>query len=180
MFVLGDILSIYLADRVGRRPLLLTSAADMLVTMTASGALFLFDPEQVGIFILLAILLYMVFFAIGMGPVFWLMSAEIFPTRLRGAGAKMSARGNWATAMVITLTFLTLVNTVGRPATFWIYGAFSLVTIIFVLFLIPETRGKTLEDIEEYWQNGRSWERVGKGADGAQRLPAGQRGSEAE
>lgn len=178
VFVLGEILSIYLADRVGRRPLLFTSAAGMLVMMTATGALFLFDPEQVGLFILIAILLYIVFFAIGMGPVFWLMSAEIFPTRLRGAGASMSATGNWSTSVVITLTFLTLVNTIGRPATFWIYGAFSVVTIVFVWFLIPDTRGKTLEDIEEYWQNGRSWERVGK-ADEAQRFPLGRKEGEA-
>lgn len=179
VFVLGEILSIYLADRVGRRPLLLTSAAGMFVTMMATGALFLFDPEQVGLFILVAILLYIVFFAIGMGPVFWLMSAEIFPTRLRGAGASMSATGNWSTSVVITLTFLTLVNTVGRPVTFWIYGAFSLVTIFFVLFLVPETRGKTLEDIEEYWQKGRSWDRVGKKTDDASMISYGN-GTEGE
>ncbi|MGI9091640.1 MAG: sugar porter family MFS transporter [Gemmatimonadaceae bacterium] len=160
VFVLGEILSIYLADRAGRRTLLFASTAGMLVTMGATGALFLFDTKQVGIFILLAILLYVIFFAIGMGPVFWLMSSEIFPTRLRGAGASMSATGNWSTSLVVTLTFLTLIDTIGKPFTFWIYGTFSIVAMVFVWFLVPETNGKPLEDIEEYWEKGRSWERV--------------------
>ncbi len=109
---------------------------------------------------MIVILLYIVSFAIGLGPTYWLIADEVFPTRLRGAGTSISTVGNWTTNLVISITFLTLITTLGKPVTFWIYAAFAASEIAFVWFLVPETKGKPLEEIEEYWANGRSWENV--------------------
>lgn len=103
------------------------------------------------------LLIYIVGFAIGRGPVYWLMSSEIFPTRLRGAASGASTSVNWAANLLVTVTFLTLIGALGRAVTFWIYAAFSLVALIFVMKLVPETKNRPLEEIEEHWDNDRKW-----------------------
>jgi SP family galactose:H+ symporter-like MFS transporter len=158
VFVFGEIVSLFLADRVGRRTLLLISNGAMFVLLAAFGAMFLTDYQKHGTVLLVLILLYVLAFAIGMGPIFWLFSAEIFPTRLRGYGSSMSATGNWTADLVVSISFLTLVGAIGLTGTFWIYGFFALVSVIFIYRLAPETRAKPLEAIEEYWQHDRSWD----------------------
>jgi SP family galactose:H+ symporter-like MFS transporter len=158
--VLSTALAIFLVDRVGRRPLLMFGTIGVCLTLTATGILFLFNPKQVGIVLLIVILLYIVSFAIGLGPTYWLIADEVFPNRLRGAGSSISTVGNWTANLVISITFLTFINTLGKPVTFWIYAAFAAVEIAFAWFLVPETKNKPLEEIEDYWANGRSWEKV--------------------
>lgn len=113
VFVFGEIVSLFLADRVGRRTLLLISNGAMFLIMAAFGAVFLTHYQKYGTVLLVLILLYVLAFAIGMGPIFWLFSAEIFPTRLRGYGSSMSATGNWAADLLVSISFLTLVATIG-------------------------------------------------------------------
>ena len=161
--VLATILAIFLVDRLGRRPLLLFGTSGCMLTLIATGVLFIIGARQHGIILLIVILLYIVSFAIGLGPVYWLMAAEVFPTRLRGTGSSISTVGNWTANLVISITFLTLLNTLGKPITFWIYAAFAAIQLVFVWFLVPETKGKRLEEIETYWENGRSWETVEQG-----------------
>lgn len=158
--VAATIVAIFLVDRVGRRPLLLFGTTGTMLTLIAAGLLFMAGAKSHGMFLLIDILLYIVAFAIGLGPVYWLMASEVFPTRLRGAGSSISTVGNWGGNLMISITFLTLLNTIGRPFTFWLYAVFAAAQIVFVWFLVPETKGKPLEDIEDYWANGRSWEQV--------------------
>ncbi|MGD0606541.1 MAG: MFS transporter [Streptosporangiaceae bacterium] len=158
VFVSGEIVSLFLADRVGRRTLLLISNGAIFVIMAAFGAMFLTHYQNYGTVLLVLIPLYVLAFAIGMGPIFWLFSAEIFPTRLRGYGSSMSATGNWTADLLISISFLTLVAGIGLSGTFWIYGFFALVSVVFVYRLAPETRARPLEAIEDYWQQDRSWE----------------------
>ncbi len=158
VFVFGEIVSLFLADRVGRRTLLLISNGAMFVLMAAFGAMFVTHYQNYGTVLLVIILLYVLAFAIGMGPIFWLFSAEIFPTRLRGYGSSMSATGNWTADLLVSISFLTLVASIGLSFTFWIYGFFALVSLVFIYLLAPETRAQPLEAIEEYWQNDRNWE----------------------
>ena len=114
--------------------------------------------QKHGTVLLVLILLCVLAFATGMGPIFRLFSAEIFPTRLRGYGSSMSATGNWTADLLVSISFLTLVASIGLSFTFWIYGFFALVSVIFVCRLAPETRARPLEAIEGYWQRDRQWE----------------------
>jgi hypothetical protein len=96
-------------------------------------------------------------YRIGMGPVFWLLSQELFPTRLRGAGSSIAALANWAANLLVSITFLSLIGAAGKPVTFWIYAVFGVIAFAFTWFLVPETTGRRLEQIEMYWEQGRTW-----------------------
>jgi sugar porter (SP) family MFS transporter len=160
--VLSTVLAIFLVDRLGRRGLLIIGCAGMMITLVAIGIAFtaITDPAKagsLGYVVLACVILYIVSFAISMGPVFWVMSSEIFPNRLRATGASISTVANWAANLLISLTFLSLLNAVGKGPTFWIYALMALLTLVFVWFIVPETKGKTLEQIEAYWRGGRRW-----------------------
>jgi sugar porter (SP) family MFS transporter len=155
--VLATLVAVLLVDRVGRRPLLLWGLAGIVLTLAASGALFAIGPANAGVLLLIVLLVYIASFAIGMGPVFWLLSQEVFPTRLRGAGSSVSALANWAANLVVSITFLSLIGAAGKPVTFWLYGVCGVIAFAFTWFLVPETRGKRLEQIETYWEQGRTW-----------------------
>jgi MFS transporter, SP family, galactose:H+ symporter len=163
---LTTVVAVFLVDRVGRRPLLLASSIGMLVTLVVVGALFALGPHAHGLALLIFVLLYIISFAIGFGPVFWLMSAEVFPNRLRASGESISTLSNWLANFVVSVTFLTLIAAIGATFTFWIYALFAVVTVLFVWFLVPETRGKNLEQIEVYWENGRHWTAAELAAEG--------------
>ena len=157
MNVLATILSLFLVDRLGRRPLLIGGIGGMVITLAAMGIVFAIGPSEAGWFILICLLLYIVSFAIGMGPVFWLMTSELFPNRLRATGASISSLFNWAANFAVSITFLTLIDIAGRPGTFWIYALLGIAAFIFCRMLVPETKSKTLEQIEGYWKSGRHW-----------------------
>jgi len=160
--VLSTVVAIFLVDRLGRRALLIIGSAGMMITLAAIGIVFtaITDPTKagsLGYVILACVILYIVAFAISMGPVFWIMSAELFPNRLRATGASLSTVANWAANLLVSLTFLSLLNAAGKGPTFWIYAFMALLTLLFVWFIVPETKGKTLEQIETYWRSGRQW-----------------------
>ncbi len=155
--VLSTVGAIFLVDRLGRRALLLIGIAGMMVTLMAIGVVFALGSNKAGYFILACVLLYIVSFAISMGPVFWLMSSEIFPNKLRGTGASLSTVANWAANLLVSITFLSLLHAAGNVLTFWIYAFMALLTLVFVWFIVPERKGKTLEQIEGYWRSGRRW-----------------------
>jgi sugar porter (SP) family MFS transporter len=155
--VLGTIAAIFLLDRVGRRILLLVGCVGMAITLGAMGLIFSLGVGNAGVLILISLLLYILSFAVGMGPVFWLMSSEVFPTRLRGTGASISTVANWGGNLLISITFLSLIGAIGKPATFWLYAVLAIAAFIFCWFFIPETKGRNLEKIEDYWKNGRKW-----------------------
>jgi MFS family permease len=94
-------------------------------------------------------------FAVGLGPVFWLMLSEIYPVGIRGRAMSVGTLVNWAANLLVALSFLTLTHVLGKPATFWLYGAISVAAWVFVFFLAPETKGKTLEQIEDHWRSGK-------------------------
>jgi len=93
-------------------------------------------------------------FAIGLGPVFWLLISEIYPLKIRGLAMSVATVANWGMNLLVALTFLTLIQLMGRPATFWLYGVVGVGAWIFAYRLVPETKGRTLEDIEAHWRAG--------------------------
>jgi SP family galactose:H+ symporter-like MFS transporter len=77
--------------------------------------------------------------------------SEIYPQEVRGAAMSVASVGNWASNLLVSLTFLSLVGAIGRPFTFWLYAAVGVAAIVFVYFLVPETKGRSLEDIQQLW-----------------------------
>jgi sugar porter (SP) family MFS transporter len=152
------VLAIYLMDRVGRRPLLLTGVAGQIVGLAILGAAFQF--QQLASFksyiAIGGLVIYVACFAFGLGPIFWLMISEIYPLKVRGAAMSVATVANWAMNLVVAVTFLTLVEVLGRPETFWLYGLIAVAAWVFFYLLVPETKGKTLEQIESHWRTGKS------------------------
>ncbi|HEV3481737.1 MAG TPA: sugar porter family MFS transporter, partial [Candidatus Acidoferrales bacterium] len=152
--VLMTIVSMWLIDRAGRRPLLLTGIAGMIVTLFALGYAF-HAPMHGGSLATVAVIcmmLYVASFAISLGPIFWLLIAEIYPTTVRSSAEGLSATFNWGSNLLVSLTFLTLLEAMGASRTFWLYGVFAIGAWIFSYYLVPETKGRTLEEIEEFWR----------------------------
>jgi sugar porter (SP) family MFS transporter len=143
------VVAIMLIDRLGRKPLLLIGAAGMGVFFALAGVAFHLRAE--GIWILVFILLYIASFAVALGPVVWVVIAEIFPTRIRGRAMSIATVCLWVSCYLVSLTFPILVDRFGDSFTFWLYSAMCVVTFIFVWFVLPETKGKSLEEIEKRW-----------------------------
>jgi SP family galactose:H+ symporter-like MFS transporter len=93
------------------------------------------------------LMIYMTCFAASMGPIAWILVSEVFPLRVRGRGVAAATLGSGAANFLVSLTFLSLIKTVGDSFTFIIYGFFCIVTLLFVRFVVPETKGRELESI---------------------------------
>jgi MFS transporter, sugar porter (SP) family len=161
--VLSTIVAGILIDRVGRRTLLLYGTASMAVALAALGAVFMFDSSSISFLALLVLLLYVVAFAMSLGPVFWLLSAELFPTQLRSVGASIATCVNWSANLLVSVTFLSLISLVGKSYTFWLYACMAVLAFVFCWFLVPETRNRSLEQIERYWRNHGHWDSLPHG-----------------
>lgn len=110
----------------------------------------------------LSLTLYIASFAIGLGPVFWLLISEIFPLRIRGQAASIATMANWLSNFLVSLTFLSLLKGLGDVWTFLLYAALSLAGLWFCFFFIPETKGVPLERIERDLRLGRPLRDLGK------------------
>ena len=161
--VLMTVVALLLLDRVGRRPLLLTGMAGMVISLAVLGTAFMF-PHLPGLRWLAAggLMLYVGSFAVGLGPVFWLLISEIYPVKIRGLAMSIATVANWGANLLVALTFLTLIQIMGRTGTFWLYGLVGLGAWIFAYVLVPETKGRSLEDIEAHWRAGRHPRELGK------------------
>ena len=149
------VVAIVLADRVGRRPLLLIATGGMGFSLVLLGAAFKYQflPASALLFI---ILLYIAFFASAMGPLVWVVMAEIFPIRMRGAAMGLATLILWFADFIVTLTFPVISDKLNASAAFWIYAVMCAFDLVFMIFYLPETKGKTLEEIERHWLRERS------------------------
>jgi MFS transporter, SP family, arabinose:H+ symporter len=145
------IVAMVFLDRWGRRALLLTASGGMGVALSLLIIGLNIHSAPLGL-MLASILLYVAFFALGMGPGPWLIISEIFPTKVRGRAASIATSTLWSGTLVVTFTFLTLVNVLSLWGTFAIYGALSFACFVYVWKVVPETRGRTLEQIQETWR----------------------------
>ncbi|CAA6657570.1 unnamed protein product [Spirodela intermedia] len=145
----------FFLDRVGRRPLLLSSTGGMIASLLMLGfGLTVVDrhPDmklEWAIAICIAsILAYVSFFSIGLGPITWVYSSEIFPLRLRAQGVSMAVALNRITSGVLTMTFISLYKAITIGGAFFLYAGIATVAWIFFYTFLPETRGKALEEVE--------------------------------
>ena len=144
-------------DRVGRRPLMLVGTAGMCLALVSMGvAAYMGRTEG---WLLAFILIYIASFALAVGPVTWVILSEIFPTRMRGTAMAIATVCLWIANYGVSQTFpmldksTLLVDLFHHAFPFWVYAAFCVVLFILVLARIPETRGKSLEEIERLWHN---------------------------
>src|SRR6266571_2516129 len=151
------ILAMFLVDRAGRRPLLLIGIAGMILTLGVLGLSFRVSNQSVQLAWIAVICLmgYVASFAISLGPIFWLLIAEIYPLKIRGLAEGMAATFNWGSNLLVSLTFLTLVEKLGASSTFLLYAFASVASWLFAYYLVPETKRRTLEEIEAFWRTDR-------------------------
>lgn len=159
--VLATFVAVAYVDRFGRRPLLLTGLVGMGLSLLTVGFAFLQldreatvagSPTTAGIITLVALVVFIASFACSLGPVVWTVVNEIFPTRIRGRGVAIATAANWGAAWLVSQFFLTLVDGIGNAATFWLFASFCLASFVWVKLRVPETKGRTLEEIEASWR----------------------------
>jgi len=145
------IVAIRLLDRTGRRPLLLCGTIGMAVGMFVTAFSFLGGSHLTGASAIAAIVGLVVYtgsFAIGLGPVFWLLIAEIYPLRVRGAAMSVASTANWGANFIVTVSFLTLLGAIGGTGVFLLFGCLTLVALAYFYLKVPETKGRSLQSIE--------------------------------
>ncbi len=145
------IVAVLLLDRVGRRALLVTGTFGLLAALTLLGVYFSSSTLQhdYGWIALAGLVLFMAAFAIGLGPVFWLMISEIFPVGARGKAMAVCTIANWGANFLVAQTFLSLSHAITRQGVFFLYAGLAVLSVIFFLAKVPETRGRSLEEIQE-------------------------------
>ncbi|KGN57056.1 sugar transporter ERD6-like 16 isoform X2 [Cucumis sativus] len=146
------VVGVILMDKSGRRPLIMVSAAGTSLGCFLAGASFFLKGrglllDFVPMLVVAGVLIYIAFFSIGMGAVPWVIMSEIFPINVKGVGGSIVVLVNWLGAWIVSFTFNFFI-TWSSYGTFFIYSLISLMTILFVIKLVPETKGRTLEEIQ--------------------------------
>lgn len=154
VFVFGAIAAV---DVIGRKALFYFGLAGMTLMLVALGVLFRGNASANGALLLVVLIVYIACYSLSISPLFWLMSAEVFPTRLRGVGASWCTVANWAANLLVTITYLTMISSIGKSWTFWTYAIVGVLALLFVKFYVPETKARPLEQIEDYWTQGHEW-----------------------
>ncbi len=155
--VLACLLSVFLLDKVGRRKLYMIGIIGMIPSLALLGLCFYFKDAlgaSLPVFSVLSIVCYIIFIAISLAPLGWLLISEVFPLEVRGVGMSIGSLSHWTFNAVISFTFLTLINSIGISMTFWSYSIICVAGLIWGYYYIPETKGKSLEDIEKHWRSG--------------------------
>lgn len=148
--MLATIIALVLVDRVGRKPLLYAGLGGMTMCLVLlaysfhSPAAFGAGP---GVVATICLMVYITCFAFSMGPISWILVSEVFPLRVRGRGVAAASLGSGASNFLVSMTFLSLIKALGSTFTFLIYAVFCVLTVLFVRFIVPETRGRELETI---------------------------------
>jgi sugar porter (SP) family MFS transporter len=148
--VVFTVVAVMLLDRVGRRKLLLIGTAGLTVALAILGVYFSvpYLQHRAGYIALLGLMVYIASFAIGLGPVFWLMISEIFPVGIRSKAMSISTMANWAANFIVAGTFLTVSAIITREGTFFIYTAIGVAAFFFFLSRVPETKDRSLEQVQ--------------------------------
>ncbi|KDP20936.1 hypothetical protein JCGZ_21407 [Jatropha curcas] len=157
MFIL---VAIFLIDKAGRRPLLFVSTVGMSISLLGlSLSLMFLGGGKLGIGLaILSVCCNVAFFSIGLGPVCWVVSSEIFTLRLRAQAAALGAVGSRLSSGMVSMSFLSVSRAITVGGTFFIFSVISAVSVVFVHTCIPETKGKSLEEIEMIFENEGEWQ----------------------
>jgi MFS transporter, SP family, arabinose:H+ symporter len=151
--VLGGVLFLFTLvairwiDRWGRKPLMIWGTAGMAISLTMVAIAYFLNKLE-GYFILFFFLIYMASFAASIGPVTWVMVSEIFPNKIRSKAMSVAIVALWVSNFLVTLTFPVILNRLGGGIAFLIFDLMCILLLLFVIFRLPETKGKSLEELE--------------------------------
>jgi MFS family permease len=164
----------FLLDRIGRRPLLLTSTGGMIVSLAGLAAgltvVSKHPDEKITWAIVLCIfciMAYVAFFSIGLGPITWVYSSEIFPLHVRALGCSLGVALNRLTSGVISMTFLSLSKAITIGGAFFLFAGIASLAWVFFFTYLPETRGRTLEDMSQIFGSTATHKQAGATAEAA-------------
>ena len=168
------VVALRLLDRAGRRPLLMLGVAGMALSLFALGAAFIGGGGSTlaSIVAIVSLMIYVAAFAISLGPIFWLINAEIYPLSVRSKAAGIGTMANWTFNFIVSLTFLLLIDGLGRTGAFWLYAAIGLFTLWFCWKFVPETKDKRLEDIQAFFEERVAGRRGGANQRGGPERPS--------
>ena len=150
-------IAIVFTDRLGRKPLLYAGTIGMMLSMLCLGMAFNYADtlgENLRYVATASVMVYIACFAFSLGPVTWIMVSEILPLRIRGLAMSICTVSNFFFNFIIVLSFPVLLQHIGEAHTFWIYAGICFVSLFFFHFYVPETKGRSLEEIERNWQQG--------------------------
>jgi sugar porter (SP) family MFS transporter len=164
--VFATLIAVLWVDRFGRKPLLLIGSSGMFLSfLLLSGAFFRLSKvtasshaashatTNAGVFALVGMVVFIGSFAFSLGPVVWTVINEVFPSHVRGRGVAVATAVNWLAAWFVAQFFLTLVDAITTQGTFLLFAGFCALTFIFVRWFVPETKGKTLEEVQQIWSD---------------------------
>jgi MFS transporter, SP family, galactose:H+ symporter len=158
--VVATFVAVAWVDRFGRRPLMLVGSVGMGASLVLVGVMFERMPKTVGhtsgttttgIITLIGLVVFIASFAFSLGPVVWTIINEIFPSHIRSRAVAVATAANWFAAWLVAQFFLSLVDLITEAGTFWLFAGFCAVTFVFVRWFVPETKGRSLEELEELW-----------------------------
>jgi sugar porter (SP) family MFS transporter len=161
--VAATVIALAYVDRLGRRALLLSGLVGMAISLAALGVAFRFivpaapgaaatSPSLAGIITLIGLITFIISFAASLGPVVWTVITEIFPGHIRGRAVSICTAFNWLSAYLVSQFFLSLVDAIGSSLTFGLFATFCVIGWIWIFLSVPETKGRSLEDIQQTWQ----------------------------
>lgn len=146
--LLFTLIAVWLVDKVGRKILLLCGSLGMGISLLYLVYTFVV-PAANGIGALIAVLCYIGFFAASLAPLMWVVTSEIYPSRIRGTAMSLSTGISWLCTFLTVQFFPWILNNLGGSVAFGIFAVFSIAAFAFILFCVPETKGKSLEAIEK-------------------------------
>ena len=142
------LVAMVLIDRFGRKLLIVVGSTGMMLMLAGLSVLF-FTKQTSGVMVLVFILGYIAFFAASLGPALWVVAAELFPNRLRSKGMSIAIVSLWIACAIVTITFPIMLEKLSGGITFLIFALICLANLLYVLKYVPETKGKTLEELEK-------------------------------
>lgn len=154
-------LAVYLVERLGRRTLYILSMATMGLSIFALGAFFFVQEfhedskisESISWFPVVTLLFFCFSFNAGIGTISWVLIVELLPAKVRGLGGSVAASTSCLSSFVITKTFIDLQRKLTKAGSFWFFGGFCFLGVLFGVLILPETKGKTPEDVQKHFVN---------------------------
>ena len=149
--------AIFFTDKVGRKPLLYAGLTGVTLSLFALGGSFLLTDylgDNLKWVAVGSIVVYIACFAFSLGPIGWIIVSEIMPLKIRGMAMSLCTMANFGFNFVVALTFPVLLQKIGEGYTFWIFGVIGVFSLFFTYKYLPETKGRSLEQIEKNWQKG--------------------------